>query len=175
MKVIVSCFLLLNILTSIQGQNTLKSKPNFGREKLDSLKQILQRNPAAFIEESFKLEKEILNEKLLIELYHLQVDYLDKIDNYDLTSRDIHDMCIDFIDSNGNIDFTVWFSSGPTHKAKYKFEFVISMTHVDNFTEKDILSKTLNGALKQYGLEVQFMESENRTIHIFIGKQILDG
>jgi hypothetical protein len=38
MKVIVSCFLLLNILTSIQGQNTLKSKPNVGREKLDSLK-----------------------------------------------------------------------------------------------------------------------------------------
>ena len=90
MKVILSCFLLLNILTSIQGQNTLKSKPNFGREKLDSLKQILQRNPAAFIEESFKLEKEILNEKLLIELYHLQVDYLDKIDNYDLTILTLH-------------------------------------------------------------------------------------
>jgi len=90
MKVIISCFLLLNILTSIQGQNTLKSKPNFGREKLDSLKQILQRNPAAFIEESFKLEKEILNEKLLIELYHLQVDYLDKIDNYDLTILTLH-------------------------------------------------------------------------------------
>jgi tetratricopeptide (TPR) repeat protein len=90
MKVILSFFLLLNILTSIQGQNTLKSKPNFGREKLDSLKQILQRNPAAFIEESFKLEKEILNEKLLIELYHLQVDYLDKIDNYDLTILTLH-------------------------------------------------------------------------------------
>ncbi|MFN5577750.1 MAG: hypothetical protein ACK5BH_15790, partial [Bacteroidota bacterium] len=71
MKVIFSCFLLLNILTSIQGQNTRTSAPNVGREKIDSLKQILQRNPAAFIEESFKVEKELLNEKLFIELYRL--------------------------------------------------------------------------------------------------------
>lgn len=93
MKVIISCFLLLNILTSIQGQNTLKSKPNFGREKLDSLKEILQRNPADFIEESFKLEKEWIKENkkdLLIELYHLQVDYLDRTDNYDLTLLTLH-------------------------------------------------------------------------------------
>jgi len=93
MKVIVSCFLLLNILTSIQGQNTLKSKPNFGREKLDSLKQILQRNPAAFIEESFKLEKQWLKEKkknLLIELYNSQIDYLNKTDNYDLIILTLH-------------------------------------------------------------------------------------
>lgn len=54
------------------------------------MKQILQRNPAAFIEESFKLEKELLNEKLLIELYRLQLDYLDKIDNYDLTILTLH-------------------------------------------------------------------------------------
>ena len=95
MKVIVSCFLLLNILTSIQGQNTLKSKPNFGREKLDSLKQILQRNPAAFIEESFKLEKEWIKENkkdLIIELYQLQLDYLDMSDDYDLTILTLHKM-----------------------------------------------------------------------------------
>jgi tetratricopeptide (TPR) repeat protein len=93
MKVIVSCFLLLNILTSIQGQNTFKSKPNVGREKLDSLKQILQRNPAAFIEESFELEKQWLKEKkknLLIELYNSQLDYLDRTDNYDLTILTLH-------------------------------------------------------------------------------------
>jgi tetratricopeptide (TPR) repeat protein len=93
MKVIVSCFLLLNILTSIQGQNTFKSKPNVGREKLDSLKQILQRNPAAFIEESFKLEKQWLKEKkknLLIELYNSQIDYLNKTDNYDLIILTLH-------------------------------------------------------------------------------------
>ena len=90
MKVIFSCFLLLNILTSIQGQNTRTSAPNVGREKIDSLKQILQRNPAAFIEESFKVEKELLNEKLFIELYRLQLDYLDKTDNYDLTILTLH-------------------------------------------------------------------------------------
>jgi tetratricopeptide (TPR) repeat protein len=93
MKVIVSCFLLLNILTSIQGQNTFKSKPNVGREKLDSLKQILQRNPAAFIEESFELEKQWLKEKkknLLIELYNSQIDYLNKTDNYDLIILTLH-------------------------------------------------------------------------------------
>ncbi len=93
MKVIVSCFLLLNILTNIQGQNTLKSNPNFGREKIDSLKQILQRNPATFIEESIKVEKQWLKENkkdLLIELYHLQVDYLDKTDDYDLTILTLH-------------------------------------------------------------------------------------
>ena len=93
MKVIVSCFLLLNILTSIQGQNTLKSNPNFGREKLDSLKQILQRNPADFIEESFELEKQWLKEKkknLLIELYNSQIDYLNKTDNYDLIILTLH-------------------------------------------------------------------------------------
>jgi len=93
MKVIVSCFLLLNILTSIQGQNTFKSKSNVEREKLDSLKQILQRNPAAFIEESFELEKQWLKEKkknLLIELYNSQIDYLDRTDNYDLTILTLH-------------------------------------------------------------------------------------
>jgi tetratricopeptide (TPR) repeat protein len=93
MKVIVSCFLLLNILTSIQGQNTFKSKPNVGREKLDSLKQILQRNPADFIEESFELEKQWLKEKkknLLIELYNSQIDYLNKTDNYDLIILTLH-------------------------------------------------------------------------------------
>jgi tetratricopeptide (TPR) repeat protein len=93
MKVIVSCFLLLNILTSIQGQNTFKSKSNVEREKLDSLKQILQRNPAAFIEESFELEKQWLKEKkknLLIELYNSQLDYLDRTDNYDLTILTLH-------------------------------------------------------------------------------------
>ena len=93
MKVIVSCFLLLNILTSIQGQNTFKSKSNVEREKLDSLKQILQRNPAAFIEESFELEKHWLKEKkknLLIELYNSQIDYLNKTDNYDLIILTLH-------------------------------------------------------------------------------------
>ena len=93
MKVIISCFLLLNILTNIQGQNNRTSSPNFGREKIDSLKQILQRNPADFIEESFKLEKQWLKENkkdLLIELYHLQVDYLDITDNYDLTLLTLH-------------------------------------------------------------------------------------
>jgi tetratricopeptide (TPR) repeat protein len=93
MKVIISCFLLLNILTNIQGQNNHTSSPNFGREKLDSLKQILQRNPADFIEESFKLEKQWFKENkkdLLIELYHLQVDYLDITDNYDLTLLTLH-------------------------------------------------------------------------------------
>ena len=93
MKVIVSCFLLLNILTSIQGQNTFKSKSNVERKKLDSLKQILQRNPAAFIEESFELEKQWLKEKkknLLIELYNSQIDYLDRTDNYDLTILTLH-------------------------------------------------------------------------------------
>ena len=93
MKVIISCFLLLNILTNIQGQNTRTSNPNFGREKLDSLKEILQRNPADFIEESFKLEKQWIKENkkdLLIELYHLQVDYLDITDNYDLTLLTLH-------------------------------------------------------------------------------------
>ena len=90
MKVIISCFLLLNILTSIQGQNTRTSGPNVGRQKIDSLKQILQRNPADFIEESFKVEKELLNEKLFIELYRLQLDYLDKTDNYDLTILTLH-------------------------------------------------------------------------------------
>lgn len=90
MKVILSCFLLLNILTSIQGQNTRTSGPNVGRQKIDSLKEILQRNPAAFIEESFRVEKELLNEKLFIELYRLQLDYLDKTDNYDLTIFTLH-------------------------------------------------------------------------------------
>ncbi len=90
MKVILSFFLLLNILTSIQGQNTRTSAPNVGREKIDSLKQILQRNPAAFIEESFKVEKELLNEKLFIELYRLRLDYLDKTDNYNLTILTLH-------------------------------------------------------------------------------------
>ena len=90
MKVIISCFLLLNILTSIQGQNTRTSGPNVGKEKIDSLKQILQRNPADFIEESFRVEKELLNEKLFIELYRLQLDYLDKTDNYDLTILTLH-------------------------------------------------------------------------------------
>ena len=90
MKVILSCFLLLNIRTSIQGQNTRTSGPNVGRQKIDSLKEILQRNPAAFIEESFNVEKELLNEKLFIELYRLQLDYLDKTDNYDLTIFTLH-------------------------------------------------------------------------------------
>ncbi len=90
MKVILSCFLLLNILTSIQGQNTRTSGPNVGRQKIDSLKEILQRNPAAFIEESFRVEKELLNEKLFIELYRLQLDYLDKTDNYNLTILTLH-------------------------------------------------------------------------------------
>ena len=93
MKVIISCFLLLNILTNIQGQNNRTSSPNFGREKIDSLKQILQRNPADFIEESFKFEKQWIKENkkdLLIELYHLQVDYLDITDNYDLTLLTLH-------------------------------------------------------------------------------------
>ena len=93
MKVIISCFLLLNILTNIQGQNNRTSSPNFGREKLDSLKEILQRNPGDFIEESFKFEKQWIKENkkdLLIELYHLQVDYLDITDNYDLTLLTLH-------------------------------------------------------------------------------------
>ena len=93
MKVIISCFLLLNILTNIQGQNTRTSSPNFGREKMDSLKEILQRNPTDFIEESIKVEKQWLKENkedLLIELYHLQVDYLDRTDNYDLTILTLH-------------------------------------------------------------------------------------
>lgn len=90
MKVILSCFLFLNILTSIQGQNTRTSAPKVGKEKLDSLKQTLQKNPAAFIEESFKVEKELLNEKLFIELYRLQLDYLDRSDNYDLTILTLH-------------------------------------------------------------------------------------
>ena len=67
MKVIISCFLLLNILTNIQGQNNRTSSPNFGREKIDSLKQILQRNPADFIEESFKVEKQWLKENKKVE------------------------------------------------------------------------------------------------------------
>ena len=93
MKVIISCFLLLNILTNIQGQNTRTSNPKLGREKMDSLKEILQRNPTHFIEESFRVEKQWLKENkedLLIELYHLQVDYLDKTNNYDLTILTLH-------------------------------------------------------------------------------------
>ena len=93
MKVIISCFLLLNILTNIQGQNTRTSNPKLGREKMDSLKEILQRNPTDFIEESIKVEKQWLKENkedLLIELYHLQVDYLDRTDNYDLTILTLH-------------------------------------------------------------------------------------
>jgi tetratricopeptide (TPR) repeat protein len=93
MKVIISCFLLLNILTNIQGQNTHTSNPKLGREKMDSLKEILQRNPTDFIEESIKVEKQWLKENkedLLIELYHLQVDYLDRTDNYDLTILTLH-------------------------------------------------------------------------------------
>ena len=44
MKVILSCFLLFNILTSIQGQNTRTSGPNVVQTKIFLLKSVKNEN-----------------------------------------------------------------------------------------------------------------------------------
>lgn len=93
MKVIYSFILSCIFLSTISGQNTYQNKSFSGHEKIDTLKLILQRNPSAFLEESFKVESQWIkenNENLLIELYELQLFYLDFSDAYDLTILTLH-------------------------------------------------------------------------------------
>ena len=93
MKAIYSFILSCIFLSTISGQNTYQNKSFSGYEKIDTLKLILQRNPSAFLEESFKVESQWIkenNENLLIELYELQLFYLDFSDAYDLTILTLH-------------------------------------------------------------------------------------
>jgi tetratricopeptide (TPR) repeat protein len=93
MKVVIAFILSYTILLTITGRNAPIADTSSNREKLEILKEILKRNPSAFMEESIPVERQWLkenNENLLIELYRLQLNYLDFSDTYDLTILTLH-------------------------------------------------------------------------------------